>query len=59
MDLQLADRRGAWDMQPDGSYVQRMSSNEGDAEGSQRIMIARAARRLKESQKLAEKKTKH
>lgn len=59
LDTQLEDRRCAWDMRPDGSYVQRMPSNEGDAEGSQRIMIARAAKRLKESQKLAKKKMKH
>jgi polyphosphate kinase len=56
LDAQLEDQRCAWDMRPDGSYVQRIPGGEGDSEGSQRIMIARAARRQNESQKLERRK---
>jgi polyphosphate kinase len=41
LDLQLADRRSAWDMQPDGSYVQRMPENDDDV-SSQNVLIDRA-----------------
>jgi polyphosphate kinase len=52
----LADKRSAWDMQPDGSYVQRMPG-EGDApEGSHTRLITRAEQRLKELLKLRKKK---
>ncbi|HEY5927383.1 MAG TPA: polyphosphate kinase 1, partial [Kofleriaceae bacterium] len=36
LDTQLSDQRGAWDMQPDGSYVQRSGL---DAKHSQQQMI--------------------
>jgi polyphosphate kinase len=44
LDLQLADRRSAWDMQPDGSYVQRVPEHEGQI-SAQEALIARAERR--------------
>jgi polyphosphate kinase len=41
LDLQLADRRGAWDMQPDGSYVQRAPAHEHQI-SAQNALIERA-----------------
>ena len=41
LDLQLADRRSAWDMQPDGSYVQRTPESDVDV-SSQSALIDRA-----------------
>ncbi len=38
LELQLADRRNAWEMQPDGSYVQL----HGDDRGAQAILVERA-----------------
>ncbi|MDD2900434.1 MAG: polyphosphate kinase 1, partial [Desulfuromonadaceae bacterium] len=49
-DTHLADQRSAWDMQPDGSYIQRMPT-EGQGEGSHKLMIGRAEKRVKENQK--------
>jgi polyphosphate kinase len=51
LDLQLNDRRSAWDMQPDGSYVQRVPAGEKDAIGSQEQQIALAAARAKRANK--------
>jgi polyphosphate kinase len=56
-DTHLADQRSAWEMQPDGTYIQRTTADmQGD--GSHRLLIARAERRLKESLKLKKKKSK-
>lgn len=44
LDVQFADRRSAWDMQPDGSYVQRIP--EGTTAGAQETLIGIAERRL-------------
>lgn len=49
-ETHLADQRSAWDMQPDGTYVQRTPA-EGQGEGSHRLLIARAEKRLKENLK--------
>ena len=43
LDIQWADRRNAWDMQPDGSYVQRSGEapdGERRARGSQELLVA-------------------
>ena len=53
LDTQLSDQRGAWDMQPDGSYVQRTGLN---AKHSQVQMIERTERRLKEATRLRRRK---
>ncbi|MBC8068821.1 MAG: polyphosphate kinase 1, partial [Deltaproteobacteria bacterium] len=48
LKLQLGDGRSAWDLQPDGSYVQR-----GDTErGAQDLLIDRAERRHREATRL-------
>jgi polyphosphate kinase len=49
-DTHLADQRSAWDMQSDGSYVQRIPG-EGQGEGSHKLLIMRAEKRIKEQTK--------
>jgi polyphosphate kinase len=53
LDTELSDQRGAWDMQPDGSYVQRIGMG---AKHSQVQMIERTERRLKEATRLRRRK---
>ncbi len=43
LGIYLADRRSAWDMQPDGRYVQRRPSASAH-EGSQQVLMQRARR---------------
>lgn len=47
IDTQLADQRNAWDMQPDGSYVQRQPRNEEEQKGCQERMIDMAHQRVR------------
>jgi polyphosphate kinase len=54
-DIHLSDQCSAWDMQPDGSYIQRISTTETPPCGSHYRMIERAANRLKESLKYKKK----
>ncbi len=56
LDTQLEDQRSAWDMLPDGNYVQRIPAGEVPSNGSHRIMIARTTKRLKDSLKQKKKK---
>jgi polyphosphate kinase len=53
LDTQLGDQRGAWDMQPDGSYIRRASPT---AKHSQQQLIERTERRLKEATRLRRRK---
>jgi polyphosphate kinase len=54
LDVQLADQRSAWDMQPDGSYVQRKPEDE-HAKGTQETLIGVAEKRLSAAAKHKEK----
>lgn len=54
-DTYAADQRSAWDMQSSGTYVQRIPVDEGTANGSHRMLIDLAERRLKESLKQKKK----
>ena len=45
--LHDSDRRSIWDMQPDGGYLQRKTSNDSKGQGSQQMLIACAERRSK------------
>jgi polyphosphate kinase len=54
-DTYAADQRSAWDMQPDGSYIQRIPTDEGIADGSHQMLIALAEKRLKKSLKQKKK----
>jgi polyphosphate kinase len=47
LEVQLNDRRSAWDMQPDGSYVQRMPGESDDPRGAQEQLIALAQKRAR------------
>jgi polyphosphate kinase len=58
LDVQFADRRSAWDMQPDGSYIQRNHGEGEDSRGSQQILIELAERRQKEALRLKKRKPK-
>jgi polyphosphate kinase len=49
MDVQLGDRRSAWDMQPDGTYVQRTPGSDEDPRSAQEILIALAQKRARAS----------
>ncbi len=51
LDTQISDRRSAWDMQPDGSYVQRQPAAKGEEIGSQQRLIEMAANRAKKATK--------
>ena len=53
LDTQLSDQRGAWDMQADGSYVQRSGMG---AKHCQQQLIERTERRLKEATRLRRRK---
>ena len=55
IDLQLADRRGAWDMQPDGSYVQRRPEANEEQRSAQEMLIEKSLQRLNEARKLYKK----
>lgn len=55
LDTYLSDHCSAWDMQPDGSYIQRTPSGDDSSEGSHTMLISRADRRLKESLKQKKK----
>ena len=55
LDLQLADQRGAWDMQPDGRYVQRQSAGDGQQTSAQEQLIERSEKRLAEARRLFKK----
>lgn len=48
LDVQLSDYRNAWEMQSDGSYVQRQPRNEGEEIGCQQRMIELANQRVKQ-----------
>ncbi len=56
-EIHALDRRSAWEMQPDGSYVQRKPTAKDQA-GTHRMMIERAGLRLKEAGYRKKKKVK-
>ncbi len=49
LNVQLNNRRSVWEMQPDGSYVQRQPQNEQDSVGAQETLINLAQARLKQA----------
>ena len=58
LDVQLADRRSAWEMQPDGRYIQCTGPQGGDEKGSHDILIEKAGKRLSDAQALCSQKQK-
>ncbi|MFI5403404.1 MAG: polyphosphate kinase 1, partial [Planctomycetota bacterium] len=55
LDTQLSDPRSAWEMRPDGTYVQRDGADPA-AKGSQHSLIEWAEKRLKEATRLRRRK---
>jgi polyphosphate kinase len=58
LDVQLNDRRSAWEMQSDGSYVRRAIQQGDEQRGSQQILIDLALQRQKEAMRLKKRKRK-
>jgi polyphosphate kinase len=58
LEVQLNDKRSAWDMQPDGSYSQRRPGPGDDARSAQEILIDLAEQRQKAAQRLKKRKRK-
>lgn len=56
LDVHLRDTRSAWDMQPDGSYIQRMPADPDAVDGSHRVLIENAERRVELHRKRIKKK---
>jgi len=51
LDTQLNDQRSAWEMQPDGSFIQRQPVDEEHAIGCQQQLIQLAEKRAKQAAK--------
>jgi polyphosphate kinase len=58
LDVQLNNQRSTWDMQPDGTYVQRLPAEGQDPRGAQEILIALAEQRQKVAKRLKKRKRK-
>lgn len=56
IDVQLGDRRSAWDMRPDGSYLQRTPGEGDDLRGTHEILVDLAEKRRKAGARLKKKK---
>ena len=56
LDVQLSDPRSAWEMQPDGSYLQRQPPKSQKAKSSQQLLIDSAEKRHKEATRLRKRK---
>lgn len=56
IDVQLGDRRSAWDMRPDGSYLQRTPGERDEPRGSHEILVDLAEKRRKAGARLKKKK---
>jgi len=56
MDVYLQDTRSAWNMQPDGSYVQRAPVDPDSAVGSHSHLIALTEKRVEQYRKRMKKK---
>jgi len=56
LQVQLDDRRSAWEMQPDGTYRQRTPETEAQNVSSQQILIQMAERRSREAARLRKRK---
>ena len=56
LEVQMADRLSAWDMRPDGTYIQRHPDGAHAATGSQQALIAAAEKRNTEANRLRKRK---
>lgn len=55
LDLQLADQRGAWEMQSNGSYLQRQPTGPEDKYSAQELLIEKSEKRLAEARRMYKK----
>ncbi len=51
LDLQLSDNRGAWDMQPDGTYIQRKPAAKSKPKSAQQLSIQKSGKRYAEAKR--------
>lgn len=58
LDIHLNDKRSAWEMQPDGSYIQRTPDDADATEGSHCRLIGQAEKRAETYRKRSKKKDK-
>lgn len=58
LDAHLIDQRYAWEMQPDGSYVQRMPASGQEQVGLHHFLITQASQSAREAQRLKRRVTK-
>ncbi|WP_082117001.1 polyphosphate kinase 1 [Sedimenticola thiotaurini] len=58
LNTQLNDQRSAWEMQSDGSFIQRQPTSEAEAVGCQELLIQSAEKRAKQATKAAKGKKK-
>ncbi len=56
LDLQLHNQRNVWEMNTDGTYIQRSSSNKSDIDCIHKQLIAKAEKRLNNSRQTLRKK---
>ena len=56
LDVQLQDRRNAWEMRPDGSYVQLRSDGDAEEPGSQETLVRWTERRHRQALKVRKRK---
>jgi len=56
LEIQLYDRRSAWDMQPDGSYVQRQPRKEKEQRGTHNRLIRATAKLARDARKPGKRK---
>ena len=56
LEAQLQDRRSAWDMMPDGTYVQRQNDRGRNGKGCQQVLVEEAAKRHGEASWLRKRK---
>nr|MDJ0789235.1 polyphosphate kinase 1 [Myxococcota bacterium] len=58
LDSQLQDQRSAWEMQADGTYVQRSGGKGRKEKSSQVLLVERAEKRLRDANRLRKRSTK-
>ncbi len=58
LEVQLNDRRNAWEMQPDGTYIQRTPAKGEESRGSQELQIELAEKRNREASRARKRKSK-
>ena len=59
LNTQLNDQRSAWEMQSDGSFIQRQPNNDAESVGCQQLLIQSAEKRAKKAAKQVKGKKKH